>query len=97
MREHSLKIWPGPFEAVVAGHKRHEVRVDDRGFEVGDVLHLREWDPSPIMESFSFSNPKGCTGRSVRVLVTYVTAAGTWGMPSNLCVMSIEPIIGASP
>ena len=42
---HDLKIWPEHFDAVVSGRKRFEVRVNDRGYEVGDTLHLREWEP----------------------------------------------------
>lgn len=42
----SLKAWPGPFAAVRARTKRHEVRKDDRDYRVGDVLVLQEWIPA---------------------------------------------------
>lgn len=80
MRTHELKTWPGPFEDVVAGRKTHEVRKDDRGFEVGDTLVLREWVPGP----------QGYTGRSLTVTVTYITRG--WGLPDDMCVMSIAPL-----
>lgn len=41
---HDLKTWPEYFEAVRQGNKDFEVRRDDRGFEFGDLLVLREWD-----------------------------------------------------
>jgi len=45
-QHHILKCWPGPFAAVLDGSKRFEYRVDDRGYRVGDILHLREYVPS---------------------------------------------------
>jgi site-specific DNA-cytosine methylase len=45
-RTHELKTWPSYFEAILRGEKRHECRLNDRDFAVGDVLVLREWDPS---------------------------------------------------
>lgn len=87
-RVHELKTWPEPFQAILDGKKRHEVRVDDRGYMVGDVLVLREWDPSSV--SCTVSVPRGFTSRIIRAEVTYVTQAGTWGLPTNLCVISIE-------
>ena len=45
MKAHSLKTWPGLFKQVVNGSKQFEYRKDDRGFEVGDILLLQEWDP----------------------------------------------------
>lgn len=41
---HDLKITPLHFEAVLAEKKKAELRQNDRGFGVGDVLILREWD-----------------------------------------------------
>lgn len=34
----------------------------------------------------------GYTGRSIRVRVTYLSAGGTWGLPADLCVMSVEVV-----
>ena len=45
MKTHALKTHPEPFAAVCLGHKTCEVRKDDRGFKVGDVLLLEEYEP----------------------------------------------------
>jgi hypothetical protein len=59
---HVLKTWPKYFEAVYFGEKTFEVRKNDRNFQVGDVLVLREWDPET--EEYS--------GRKMEVKVTYM-------------------------
>jgi len=42
---HTLKIVPQHFDAVVSGQKTLEIRrEDDKTFAVGDVLILKEWD-----------------------------------------------------
>jgi len=56
------KIWPGYFDAVAAGKKNFELRLDDFVVQEGDVLVLEEWDPKT----------KAYTGRTVKREVTYV-------------------------
>ena len=82
-RIHVLKTWPSYFAEIVAGRKRFEIRVNDRDFARGDVLRLKEWDPTPACGN--------ATGRVFDVRVTYI-AQGVFGMPPLLCVMSIDPI-----
>lgn len=98
---HALKTWPSFFQAILAEDKLHEIRKWDREFGVGDVLLLREWDPdhqSPELEIFlaipeedrdDAEDPR-YTGRDVFVKVTYVTPRGVFGMPDDLCVMSVR-------
>lgn len=88
MTTHELKCWPEPFTAVLEGRKTHEIRVADRPLAVGDVLHLREWVPSPPTND----GLARYTGRECRVEVTHLTPVGAWGLPPNLCVMSIRMI-----
>jgi hypothetical protein len=83
-RVHDLKCWPEPFRAVVAGTKRHEFRFDDRGYAVGDVLYLYEWDPTP-----SSLGVKGHTQFYTVVRVTYVGRG--FGIPDRHVAMSIVP------
>jgi hypothetical protein len=66
MKRHVLKTWPKGFEALVRGQKSYELRKDDRGFEVGDILNLSEWKP----------RAKRYTGRWIRAEVTYITHYG---------------------
>ena len=88
-RMHKLKTHPEPYQAVLDKRKPYEIRKNDRGFVVGDVLHLCEWDP--VTEVFS--------GRETYARVTYMTNGGEWGIPLDLCVLGIDArvSVGAFP
>lgn len=85
MREHALKTWPSFFLDVLEGRKTFELRQHDRDYAVGDVLRLEEWEPESLMY-----NPKGYTGRQIRVTVTSILHGGRFGLPQGMCVMSIR-------
>ncbi len=79
-RVHELKTVPVPFQALVEGIKRFEVRENDRDFREQDVLVLREWD-----------SEKGVyTGRACTRVVTYMLRGPLWGLPQGMCVMSLD-------
>ncbi len=42
---HELKIWPQYYEAVKNGSKTFEVRENDRAYQKGDTVRLRNYDP----------------------------------------------------
>ena len=76
-----LKIWPEPFEAVISGKKRYEVRsVKGRVFHIGDDIMLREYLPKK--EQY--------TGEFFLGRITYITKAGTWGLPKHLLVFGFK-------
>ena len=58
---HDLKIWPKFYQRVKDGSKTFEVRNNDRSFQMGDTVTLREWDPEPINSTVPLSPPKGYT------------------------------------
>jgi hypothetical protein len=62
MTVHTLKSWPEFFEPVLSGQKQFELRKNDRDFQVGDHVVLREWEP----------NGDRYTGREINKRVTYV-------------------------
>ncbi len=80
MIAHELKTWPDPFRAVASGRKKHEVRKFDRNFEVGDLLILQEYDPNTNLYS----------GQELKVHVSYITPPGTFGLPPDIGVLSID-------
>lgn len=82
MTVHELKTWPGYFERVLDGTKGFDIRRDDRGFAVGDVLELREWDP--VTEGYS--------GRSQVRRVTYCLRGEPF-VPAGYVAMSVRRLV----
>jgi hypothetical protein len=76
---HELKTWPEYYNAVFDGTKNFEVRKNDRDYQVGDELVLREWDPH--RESF--------TGSVTTVDVTYILSDPQF-VKDGYVIMSIE-------
>ena len=82
MQTHHLKTWPTFFDAIMRGEKLFEVRKDDRGFEVGDLLVLEEYDPQT----------KTFSGRSMTHGVSYImraTADEIFGLKAGYVIMSL--------
>ena len=72
---HELKTWPEFFQAMVDGRKQFELRRNDRDFQVGDELLLREWGPINYSHEENKSQTFGdgaYTGREALVRVDYV-------------------------
>lgn len=89
-KTHELKIWPSHFEKVRNGSKPFEVRKNDRDFAVGDVLDLREWDPTPAGGfGLNVGTPTGYTDRWVERVVTCVLTGTEWGIAEGYCVMGL--------
>jgi len=110
-RTHELKCQPPHFAAVAAGRKTVEIRRDDRGFAVGDILDLREYDPEQPVRSFipdgltpeqeqqgiaDGSIRIGYTGRSCRVVVTHILR-GFEGLADGYVALSVRLAENAEP
>ena len=63
MTTHELKCWPEFFAAVQNWDKMFEIRHNDRSFEVGDILWLREWNKDTADH----------TGASIWRVISYIT------------------------
>ncbi|RYF15753.1 MAG: DUF3850 domain-containing protein [Oxalobacteraceae bacterium] len=83
--EHEVKSWPRLFAGLLDRTKRFELRRDDRGYEVGDFMRQREYDP----EAQTY------TGRWIRSRITYKTSAenpcalSDGGLQPGFCILSI--------
>ena len=76
---HELKVWPACFEAVADGRKAFDVRLNDRDYQVGDALLLREYEP----ESEQYS------GRTTDRWISYLMQGGAFGLEPGWCVLGL--------
>lgn len=81
MKEHELKTWPSFFEAVWDGTKPWEYRRNDRDYQIGDILILKEWCPEKQQYS----------GRTIKSVNGYMLQ-GKMGMPEGFAIMSLTNI-----
>ncbi|MBX8942005.1 DUF3850 domain-containing protein [Enterococcus faecalis] len=72
---HELKILPEYFTAVASGIKRFEIRKNDRGYNVGDILRLNEYENGKY------------TGNVHVVEITYIT---DYAQQDNFVVLGIK-------
>lgn len=90
MGVHFLKTDPGPFQAALDGKKTFEVRFDDRCFEVGDTLVLKETKYSGV-EMRTGAELK-YTGRNLSVAIMYKLDGG-YGLEKGWCALSFRKLI----
>lgn len=80
---HELKCWPDFYLPVAQGRKRFEIRNNDRDFETGDYLWLREWHPVETRY----------TGAEIVMKVTYLLRAEDFlGLTVGFVALSIAPV-----
>lgn len=85
MTDHELRCWPEHYAAIERGAKTCELRLNDRNYQTGDTLYLREFEP--LQNAY--------TGRSLHVLVTHIVSGGPWLAPGYVA-LSIK-VVASNP
>jgi hypothetical protein len=78
---HALKCWPDFFEAILDDRKTFDIRKDDRDFQEGDYLILREYCPGSDIYS----------GRALVRRITYVLRNKPPWTPEGYAVLALWP------
>ena len=78
---HEIKIYPQYYKAIMSGEKTFELRKNDRNYQVGDILNLKEWDG------------ENYTGHSTMRRVSYIyKGTDKYGLSKGYCILSIKKI-----
>lgn len=84
-KTHELKVIRLFYDDVEADLKKVEIRFDDRGYEVGDILILREWD----------NNKEQYTGKQCTRIITNKVSDYFAGLTHGYVALSIRPLEAA--
>lgn len=87
-KHHDLKSWSSFFLAIKRGDKTHDLRINDRDFQVGDTATLHEYAPD-----------RGkYTGDRVKVKITFITSSqypcafSSAVLPKDYAILSLKVI-----
>lgn len=73
---HELKILPQYYDAVISNIKHFELRKDDRDYQVGDFLVLKEWHNGNY------------TGRETGFKIEYILRnCSEYGLMDGYCIL----------
>lgn len=84
---HELKTDHEVFQAVWDGDKRYEIRFDDRNFQDGEDIHLRETVHTG--EEMKAGKPLDYTGRYIRAIIIH-KLSGKYGIEAGWCILGLE-------
>ena len=84
---HELKTDPEVFDAVIAGTKTFEIRKNDRDYQVGDELLLRQTKHTGA--EMAAGAPLEYTGSFWTVPVVGIMHGPIYGLEGGWCIMSI--------
>ena len=85
---HELKTHPQYFSMVYDGTKKFEVRKNDRNYQLGDELLLKEFVPQGYYEDGT--QGEYYTGRIIQSRIDYILNGGQFGIEEGYCVMSLS-------
>jgi hypothetical protein len=87
---HTLKTLPVYFDAVERGEKTFEIRRDDRGFQKGDVVRLKRFDPQ-----LGYTTIPG-QGRfselSLERRIAWILTGGQFGLEPGYVILALAPV-----
>ena len=81
MKSHEIKVDPELFRDIRVGLKTAEVRKDDRGYQVGDIL---------IIYPFDIGTQKRTSSNFIHREVTHKVDGGKYGIEAGYCLLSMK-------
>lgn len=89
MAEHVLKTDPEVFEQSWKGNKHWEIRVNDRNYQIGDRVVLKEMKYTNFEMMWS-GKPLIYTGRVIIGTITYIMRGPQYGLSALWVIFSLS-------
>lgn len=86
--EHVLKTDPAVFQDVLDGKKTFEIRFNDRGYQVGDLIVLKETKFTG--QQMREGSPLIYTGREMQKQISYILSG--YGLQDGWVILGIQDI-----
>lgn len=90
-KEHVLKTDHVVFQDVLDGNKTFEIRFNDRGYQVGDLVVLKETEFTG--EQMKSGQPLVYTGREIQKRISYVLSG--YGLHEGWVILGIQDLNAA--
>ena len=84
--DHELKLWPAYFEDVESDLKGFELRNNDRGFKVGQIIKFQEFKPNP---TYDWDKSGYYTGRETIKKIKYILGDNNAGIETGYVILGI--------
>jgi uncharacterized protein DUF3850 len=98
---HELKADPVMFERLVWGSKTFELRRDDRGYQTGDTLVIRSFDPAKdddCGDPGCFRNYRAPGRVALRYTIGFVAKGNFYGLSlGDFAILSLMPWVPREP
>lgn len=90
IQTHVLKTDSDVFEMTSRGQKPYEIRFNDRGYEVGDTLFLKETvHNGSEMKRMPYKYPLKYTGREVQATVMSILRGPIYGLKDGWVILAL--------
>lgn len=90
-KEHMLKTDPAVFQDVLDGSKTFEIRFNDRGYQIDDLIVLKETKFTG--QQMKSGQPLVYTGREIQKRISYVLSG--YGLQEDWVILGIQDIEAA--
>lgn len=88
--EHVLKTDADVFRVMLSGEKTYEIRLNDRNFMIGHILHLVETRYTG--QEMKAGRPLEFSGRIFNCKVTHILRGPRYGLQDGWVIMSIKSV-----